>query len=94
MKEFVDVHDFLVSEAVVGDWDGEEELVAERLNEIFHVLYDMAEEDIETEILERLLTMVWHHWIGHPELPELETDEILDWCQHVLQNREQYLEDY
>ena len=94
MKEFVDVHYFLVSEAVVGDWDGEEELVAERLNEIFHVLYDMAEEDIDTEVLERLLTMVWHHWIGQPALPELETDEILDWCQHVLQNREQYLEDY
>ncbi|PCI62523.1 MAG: hypothetical protein COB35_03735 [Gammaproteobacteria bacterium] len=94
MKEFVDVHDFLVSQAVVGDWDGEEELVAERLNEIFHVLYNMAEEDIETEELERLLTMVWHHWIGHQELPDLETDEILDWCQHVLQNREQYLEDY
>lgn len=94
MKEFVDVHDYLISEAVVGDWDGEEELVAERLNEIFHVLYDMAEEDIETEVLERLLTMVWHHWIGHSELPDLETDEILDWCQHVLRNREQYLEDY
>ena len=94
MKQFVDVHDFLVSESVVGDWDGEEELVAERLNEIFHLLYDMAEEDIDTEVLERLLTMVWHHWIGQNVLPELETDEILDWCQHVLQNREQYLEDY
>ena len=94
MKEFVDVHDFLISEAVVGDWDGEEELVAERLNEIFHSLYDLAEEDIDTEILARLLTMVWHYWIGLPELPELETDEILDWCQHVLRNREQYLEDY
>jgi len=94
MKEFVVVHDFLISEAVVGDWDGEEEHVAERLNEIYHVLYDMAEEDIDTEVLERLLTMVWHYWIGQAELPELETDEILDWCQHVLQNREQYLEDY
>ncbi len=94
MKEFVDVRDYIVSAAVVGDWDGEEELVAERFNDILHTLYDMAEEDIETEVLERLLTMVWHHWIGQTELPELEIDEILDWCQHVLQNREQYLEDY
>jgi len=94
MKEFVDVRDYIVSDAVVGDWDGEEELVAERFNDILHTLYDMAEEDIETEVLERLLTMVWHYWIGQAELPELEIDEILDWCQHVLRNREQYLEDY
>ena len=47
MKEFVVIYDYLVSEAVVGDWDGQEEVVAERINEIYHTLYNMAEEDIE-----------------------------------------------
>ena len=27
MKEFIVIHDYLVSEAVVGDWDGQEEEV-------------------------------------------------------------------
>jgi len=93
MKEFVVIHDFLVSEAVVGDWEGQEEHVAENLNEIYHTLYDYAEEDIEPEVLNQLLALVWEHWIGQDALAELESDDISDWCQHVLQNREQYLED-
>lgn len=93
MKEFVVIHDFLVSEAVVGDWEGNEEQVAERLNEIYHTFYACAEEDIEPNVLTQLLERVWDTWIGQEELPDLETDDIYDWCQHVLENRDQYLQD-
>lgn len=92
MKEFVDIHDYLVTEAIVGDWDGEEEIVAERVNEFYHTLYDLAEEDIETEILEQLLALIWDTWIGQDELPDLESEDIYDWCRHVLENREQHLQ--
>ncbi|MGL1956225.1 MAG: hypothetical protein OCD00_02740 [Colwellia sp.] len=92
MKEFVVIHDYLVTESIVGDWDGEEEIVAEKVNEIYHTLYDLAEEDIETEILERLLALVWDTWIGQDVLPDVETDDIYDWCRHVLDNREQHLQ--
>lgn len=92
MKEFVDIHDYLVTEAIVGDWDGDEEIVAERVNEFYHTLYDLAEEDIETEILERLLALIWDAWIGQDELPDLESEDIYDWCRHVLENREQHLQ--
>lgn len=91
MKEFVDIHDYLVSEAIVGDWDGDEEMVAERINELYHTLYDLAEEDIETQVLEQLLALVWDTWIGLDELPDLESEDIYDWCRHVLENREQHL---
>ena len=93
MKEFVVIHDYLVSEAVVGDWEGQEEQVAEKLNEIYHTLYDRAEEDIDPEILTILLERVWDTWIGQDVLPDIETDDIYDWCQHMLQNREQYIQD-
>lgn len=93
MKEFVVIHDFLVSESVVGDWDGQEELVAEKLNEIYHTLYDLAEEDIPTDELLNILELVWHIWIGQDELPDLESDDIHDWCRNLLDNRDQYLED-
>jgi len=92
MKEFVIIHDYLVSEAVVGDWDGDEEIVAERVNEFYHTLYDLAEEDIESEELHSLLALVWETWIGQDSLPELESEDIYDWCRHLLENRDQYLE--
>lgn len=91
MKELVIIHDFLVSEAVVGDWEGQEELVAENLNQIYHTLYDYAEEDIAPEVLVCLLEQVWEHWIGQEALVDISMDDISDWCQHVLMNREQYL---
>ena len=93
MKEIVVIHDYLVSESVVGDWDGQEEIVAEKVNEIYHTLYDLAEEDIVPDELERILELVWHVWIGQDVLPELESDDIYDWCRNVLDNRDQYLED-
>jgi hypothetical protein len=93
MKEFVVIHDYLVTEAIVGDWDGQEEIVAERVNEIYHTLYDLAEEDIDTEILERLLALIWDYWIGQDELPDIESEDIYDWCRHVLDNREQHLQE-
>ena len=92
MKEFVVIHDFLVAESIVGDWDGQEEQVAERMNEIYHTLYDLAEEDIEPEVLNQLLELVWETWIGQDVLPDLETDDIYDWCRHMLDNREQHLQ--
>ena len=91
MKEFIVIHDYLVSEAVVGDWEGDEEIVAERINEIYHTVYDLAEEDIAPEVLEQLLSLVWDTWIGQEALAEIESEDIYDWCRHLMENREQYL---
>ena len=93
MKESVVIHDYLVSESVVGDWEGQEEVVAEKLNEIYHTLYDLAEEDIMPDELSNLLELVWHVWIGQNELPDIISDDIYDWCRNVLDNRDQYLEE-
>lgn len=93
MKEFVVIHDYLVSEAIVGDWEGQEEQVAEHINEIYHTLYNLAEEDIEPEVLTQLLELVWETWIGQDTLPDLEMDDIYDWCRHLLDNRDQHLQD-
>ena len=92
MKECVVIYDHLVTQEIVGDWDGDEEEVAERINEIYHTMYDLAEDDIETEILERLLALIWDTWMGQEALVDIETDDIYDWCKHVLDNREQHLQ--
>ncbi len=91
MKEFIVIHDYLVSEAVVGDWEGQEELVTENINEIYHTLYDYAEEDIEPEVLSKLLDLVWENWIGQDALADIESSDISDWCHNILTNRDQYL---
>ena len=91
MKEFVVIHDYLVTEEIVGDWDGQEEIVVEKINEIYHTLYDLAEEDIETEELEQLLALIWDNWIGQEELPDVESEDIYEWCRNILENRDQHL---
>jgi len=91
MKEFVVIHDYLVTEAIVGVWDGQEETVAEKINEIYHTVYQLAEEDIETEELEQLLGLVWDNWIGQDALPDIDSDDIYDWCRNILDNRDQHL---
>jgi len=54
-------------------------------------LYDLAEEDIDPSELEPLLNLVWETWIGQDVLPDLETDDIYEWCRNVLENRDQHL---
>ena len=93
MKEFIVIHDYLVSEAVVGDWDGQEEIVAERINEIYHTLYNMAEEDIDPQELSQLLELVWETWIPQEALPDIDVEDFYDWCRHVLDNRDQYIQE-
>ena len=93
MKEFIVIYDYLVSEAVVGDWDGQEEVVAERINEIYHTLYNMAEEDIDPTELTQILELVWETWIPQEALPEIDIEDIYDWCRHVLENRDQYIQE-
>ena len=92
MKEFVVIHDYLVTQEIVGDWDGQEEDVAENMNEFYHTMYDLASEDIETEVLEQLLALIWDTWIGQEEIADISTDDIYDWCKHVLDNPEQHLQ--
>ncbi len=92
MKECVVIHDYLVTQELVGDWDGNEDEVAERINEIYHTMYDLAEEDIETEVLEQLLALVWDTWIGQEAIADIESNDIYDWCKHILENPEQHLQ--
>ncbi|ALO34705.1 hypothetical protein CMT41_08245 [Colwellia sp. MT41] len=91
MKEFVVIHDYLVTQELVGDWDGQAEEVTENMNEFYHTMYDLADEDIETELLEQLLDLIWDTWICQDVIVDIETEDIYDWCKHVIDNPEQHL---
>ncbi len=39
MKDLVNIQDYLFQVADVGDWEGEEEIVADRINAIYHAVW-------------------------------------------------------
>ena len=55
MKDMLQVQDYLFSYADVGDWEGEEEVVAERLNELIHHAWNILPEDLDCETIDRLI---------------------------------------
>ncbi|GAA4896224.1 hypothetical protein [Ferrimonas pelagia] len=77
MKEHVDIHTYLMEPSEVGEWEGEETLAAENLNRMYHAVYDKADDDVDTILLEEMLESIWLDWQHNPQLLELD-DEMID----------------
>ncbi|AZZ98059.1 hypothetical protein [Pseudoalteromonas sp. R3] len=86
MKELLNVQDYLFSNFDVGDWEGEEERVAETLNELIHVAWDMLPDDLECEKIDLIINGIWEHLRGELALVEAEYDELVDWVTHYIQS--------
>jgi hypothetical protein len=84
MKNNVDVHVVLSTWEDMEDHHDEPDEASERLNMILHMMYDRAEEDIETERLEGLLAFVWSIWHKDANLLDVNEDDLLDWVDHQL----------
>lgn len=84
MKYSVDIHVVLATHADMDDHHDEPDEAADKLNFILHSLYDRADDDIETERLEKLLHYVWESWQHDRSLIDLDDDELLDWVDHTL----------
>lgn len=84
MKDNVDIHVVLATSSDMDERHDDQEEAAERLNFILHAMYDKADEDIETERLERILHYTWEQWQQNSSLLEIEDDELLDWVDHTL----------
>lgn len=87
MKELLSVHDYLLNSDEVGDWDGDEELVADRLNAIFHAVWDELPDDISTAEIELLFPQLWDQLRGNTVLIEAEEEELIDWALSYVQNQ-------
>lgn len=88
MKEFVDIHDFMVSAETVGDMLGDPEYVADKINTLCHMLYDQAPEDISSELLSRLLAEIPEFWLQDETIVDADESELLDWVHQQLTNAE------
>ena len=84
MKQNVDIHVALATFADMEDYHDDPDGAAEQLNLILHLMYDRADEDIDTQRLEKLLGLVWETWHQDLHLVDLDEGELLDWVDHQL----------
>lgn len=84
MKHTVDIHVVLATAEDMEFWDDLAEEAADRLNLILHMVYDSADEDIETERLEKLLHYIWENWREDSYLLEIDEVDLQDWVDHLL----------
>lgn len=88
MKDMVNIQDYLVNEFEIGDWDGDEELVADKINELLHYCWDRIPDDMDTQLIERMLEGVWENLRGDTVLLDCELDELQQWLVTYMRNLE------
>jgi len=90
MKDMASVHDYLFSAADVGDWEGEEELVADQINAVYHAVWQHLPDEIALNQIDYLMHTLWNELRGGYVLLEADEDELVDWALAFV---DQQLED-
>ncbi|WP_166839460.1 hypothetical protein [Rheinheimera pleomorphica] len=80
MKDALSVHDYLFDIADIGDWEGDEELVTDKVNAVYHAVWQALPDDISSEQVEQLLPAIWDELRGGTVLLEADEDELIDWA--------------
>lgn len=91
MKDWLSVQDYLYDVQDVGDWEGEEELVADRINAIYHAVWPIIPDDADVKLIDRLMRDIWDQLRGSEVMVEADEDELVDWAlAHSYQFIEQH----
>jgi hypothetical protein len=80
MKDSISIHDYLFDVADIGDWEGEEELVADKINAVYHAVWQQLPEEVTASEVEQLLPGIWDQLRGGTVLLEADEDELIDWA--------------
>ncbi|MFT5164160.1 MAG: hypothetical protein ACI9FJ_002761 [Alteromonadaceae bacterium] len=86
MKDLINIQDYLVTSLEVGDWEGEEDVVADRLNELLHCAWEWIPDEMDVELINTVLTGIWDKLRGNTALLDVDMDELLDWLDTYLVN--------
>jgi hypothetical protein len=62
MKNMVNLRDYLATEHSVGDWQGQEKLVADNVNRLYQAVYGAAPAAINEYSLRNVLWDLWDEW--------------------------------
>lgn len=87
MKDLLSVQDYLLQVDEIGDWDGEEELVADKFNGIVHAVWNMLPDTLSTRQIEKLMPQLWEQLRGDTVLIDADEDELIDWALSYIQQQ-------
>ena len=84
MKDLLNVQDYLFAVQDVGDWEGEEERVAETLNDLIHMAWDRLPDDLDCDSIDEIINGIWEHLRGDMAVIETDFEELVDWSIHYV----------
>lgn len=80
----VDIHVALATNEDMEFWEDSAEIATDRFNNLLHMLYDKADEDIEVSTLENMIQYIWENWREDDHLLDIDEDDLYDWVDQLL----------
>lgn len=87
MKDFIDVRDYLIGEELVGDWNGQEEEVTDRINSMIHHAFHLLPDDVTNIVAEQIFDELWAAVAGQDFVIEAELDELESWLETFVRQK-------
>ncbi|MFT4940604.1 MAG: hypothetical protein ACI88A_003661 [Paraglaciecola sp.] len=84
MKNMIDIHVTLATLEDMEFWEDNAEEAADRLNSLLHMLYEKADEDIDSVSLENMIQYIWENWREDSHLLDIDEDDLYDWVDQLL----------
>jgi hypothetical protein len=84
MKSMYNLNNVLATAESVGEWDEQEEQIAENVNKIYRAIYAATPEDIDDTILYEIMHSVWDDWGSEDELLTITGAQIQEYVQRVI----------
>lgn len=84
MKNSIDIHVALATLDDMEFWEDNAGEAMDRFNSLLHMLYDNADEDIETVSLENMIQYIWENWRNDSHLLDIDDDDLFDWVDQLL----------
>ncbi|GAC17354.1 hypothetical protein [Paraglaciecola arctica] len=84
MKHTIDIQVVLATVEDMDFWDDRADEATDRMNTILHLLYDKADEDINSTSLENMIQYIWENWREDAHLLDIDEDDLYDWVDQLL----------
>lgn len=94
MLDAFDIHVYLVSHSDTWFFEEQEELAADNINEMLHLLNQYRDPTDSLEQLEEAVRRTLYDWIETPALLDLEFEEMDDYVRSVLKVVREQEEDW
>jgi hypothetical protein len=80
----IDIQVVLATVEDMDFWDDRADEAMDRMNTILHLLYDQADEDINSTSLENMIQYIWENWREDAHLLDIDEDDLYDWVDQLL----------